>query len=44
MFDFLYNFPLRYVSFSEELREILSQMHIDLHVQYLLFTSDLNGT
>ena len=28
VFNFLYNFSLRHVSFSEELREILSQMHI----------------
>jgi hypothetical protein len=44
VFDFFDNFSLRHVSVSEELKEILSPMHLRLHVQYLLFMSDFNGT
>jgi hypothetical protein len=39
---FLYKFCLKYFSSKKNSREILSQMHIGLHVKYLLFLSDLN--
>jgi len=42
-FDFLYNFCLKYFSFSEEMSEILSKMYIP-HVKYPLFLSDFNET
>jgi hypothetical protein len=38
----LYNFCLKYVSFYEEIREILSKMYTDLHVKYTLLMSDFN--
>ena len=34
------NFRLKYVSFCEELSEILSRMHVSLHVKYPLFLSN----
>jgi hypothetical protein len=44
VFDFLYNFRLKYFSFQEEFSGILSSMHIGLHVKYTLFLSNFNGT
>jgi hypothetical protein len=41
-FDFLYNSCLKYFSFSEEFSEILSQMHIGVHVKYPSFWTDLS--
>jgi hypothetical protein len=40
--DFLYNFCLKYLSFSEELSEIWSKMYIARHINYPLFLSDFN--
>jgi hypothetical protein len=41
-FDFCTKFCLKYLSRREELRGILSQMYIGLHVKYQLFLSDFN--
>jgi len=35
---------LKYISFWEELSEILLKMYICLHVKYRLFLSDFNET
>ena len=43
-FGFLYNIFLKYLSFSEKLSEILSQIFICLHVKYPFFLSDFNET
>jgi hypothetical protein len=43
-FDFLYDFCLKNLSFSEKLGEILSQMYTGLHAKYSLFSSDVNET
>ena len=43
-FDFLYNFCLKHLSFSEEMNEIGSKMYTGLHVKYPLFLSDFNVT
>ena len=41
-FDFVYKFCLRHLSFYEEYSYILSHMYIRIHVNYPLFSSDLN--
>jgi hypothetical protein len=41
---FLYNFCLKHFSFQEELRDILSLMHVRLHVKCPLFLSEFNET
>jgi hypothetical protein len=41
-FDFLYKVCLKYLSFYEELSDVVSQMYIGHHVQQLLFLSCCN--
>ena len=41
-FDFLYNFCLKHFLFWADLREVLSQMYIGIHVKYSLFLPDFN--
>ena len=43
-FDFLHNIYLQYISFYEEMRDIVSKMCIGLHVKYPLFLSYFNET
>ena len=44
MFSFSLQFCLKHFSFQDELREILSQIYIGLHVKYPLFLLDFNET
>ena len=43
-FDFIRNFYLQLSSFQEELSEILLKSYLSLHVEYPLFSTDLNET
>jgi hypothetical protein len=43
-FDFLYNFCLKYFSFSEESRVTLSQLYLCLHIKHPWFLSYFNET
>jgi hypothetical protein len=42
--NFLHKNCLKYLSFEEELRAMVSYTHIGLRVKYTLFVSDFNGT
>jgi hypothetical protein len=43
-FNFLYTFCLKYLSFYEELSEVLSKIYIGPRVKYPLLLSDCNKT
>jgi len=43
VYDFLYNFYQKYVSFQKEMSDMWSKMYIGLHVKGPLFLSDFNA-